>query len=262
MTTIESTTARKGAAQIERPPSMVQLAAQSLRRMIIGGDLLPGDRVVENQLTKELGISRPPLREALRVLEREGLIKQVSHKGAIVTPLTLHDVYEIVTLRRVLERMAIDLALPVTDGARLARCRSALEAMELAATDDDPAALPEAAFAFHLSVIGLSGHDRLEDTYRSLYLQMLLCMVLNRRARAQRAETPAQDVQRHRRLLELIEAGDPAPVLAELERHGDRTFIADVADSLEDGSPQARAWLDRLRAEGTDEGTDERAERE
>jgi DNA-binding GntR family transcriptional regulator len=45
--------------------------------MIIGGQLLPGDRVVENQLTQQLGMSRPPLREAMRVLEREGLIRSL-----------------------------------------------------------------------------------------------------------------------------------------------------------------------------------------
>ncbi|MFC7331037.1 GntR family transcriptional regulator [Marinactinospora rubrisoli] len=249
MAIVESAAGRRGPAPIERPPSMVQLAAQALRRSIIGGELLPGDRVVENRLTKELGISRPPLREALRLLEREGLIRQVAHKGAIVTPLTLHDVYEIVTLRRVLERMAIEIALPVQDEARLARCRAALARMETAARDDDPAALTEAAFEFHLSVIGLSGHQRLEDSYRSLYLQMLLCMALNRRARARRDETLAEDAQRHRRLLDLIEAGDPEPVLAELERHGDRTFIADIAGTLEDGSAQARAWLATLTEE-------------
>ncbi|MGI8313231.1 GntR family transcriptional regulator [Saccharopolyspora hattusasensis] len=53
----------------------MELAAATPRRMIIGGDLLCGQRVVENRLTHELGISRPPLREALRVLEREGLVR-------------------------------------------------------------------------------------------------------------------------------------------------------------------------------------------
>lgn len=234
------------AERITRPPSMVELAARALRRMILAGDLLPGERVVENQLTQALGVSRPPLREALRVLEREGLVRQGAPRGTIVTPLTLHDVYEIVTMRRELERMAIRLALPVVVPERLERCEAALARMAEAAAAEDASRLSECAFDFHVSVIGLSGHGRLEETYRSLQLQVMLCMALNRRARAQREETMEQDVQRHRRLLTVIEQGDPGAVLQELERHGDRTFLSDLAETLDNGSDQARDWLERL----------------
>jgi DNA-binding GntR family transcriptional regulator len=236
--------------RIARPPSMVELAAVALRRMILSGDLLPGQRVVENRLTQQLGVSRPPLREAMRVLEREGLIRHEVPRGAIVTPLTMHDVYEIFTLRRNLERMAVDLGVPVREPARLRRCRTALAAMDDAAERGDRAAMSECAFEFHLSVIGLSGHQRLEETYRSLQLQMLLCMALNRQAREQQRETMHDDAARHRRLLERIEAGDPEAVHHELAHHGDATFLQRLDEVLEDGSEVARAWLDRIRAEG------------
>lgn len=243
------TAAREEAHRITRPPSMVELAAQALRRMILSGDLLPGDRVVENRLTQQLGVSRPPLREAMRMLEREGLIQQTVPRGSVVTPLTVHDVYEIFTLRRELERMAVDLGVPSRDPARLDRCRRALAAMEAAAEQGDRAAMSECAFEFHLSVIGLSGHRRLEETYRSLQLQMLLCMALNRRAREQQRETMLQDAARHRRLLELVEAGDRDAVHEELAHHGDRTFLRDLDKELPGGSDIARAWLDRVLAE-------------
>src|SRR5690606_33375747 len=60
--------ATRRAPAIENPPSLVDLAATTLRRMIISGELRCGQRIIENRLTRELGISRPPLREALRVL--------------------------------------------------------------------------------------------------------------------------------------------------------------------------------------------------
>lgn len=229
--------------RIVKPPSMVELAAASVRRMILGGTLLPGDRVVENRLTERLGISRPPLREALRMLEHEGLIRQSPHRGAVVTPLTLHDVYEIVTFRRQLERMAVSLGIPVVEGARLQRCWDAVRRMEAAADRRDEAELSEATFDFHLAVVGLAGHGRLETAYRSLQLQMQLCMAFNRNARAQRKESAGANVLRHRHLLRVIENGDPEAVLTELERHGDRTFLADLPDSLEQGSAEARRWL-------------------
>ena len=70
--------------RIEAPPSMSALAAEALRQMVLTGELRPGDRVIENRLTEELGVSRPPLREAMRVLEQEGLIVQTPRKGAVV----------------------------------------------------------------------------------------------------------------------------------------------------------------------------------
>ncbi|WP_067969404.1 GntR family transcriptional regulator [Nocardiopsis trehalosi] len=237
-----------GGHRIVKPPSMVELAAASVRRMILGGTLLPGDRVIENRLTEELGISRPPLREALRMLEHEGLIRQSPHRGAVVTPLTLHDVYEIVTFRRELERMAVTLGIPVVEESRLDRCWEAVRRMEQAADRRDEAALSETNFDFHLAVVGLAGHQRLETAYRSLQLQMQLCMAFNRNARAQRRESAGANVLRHRRLLRVIENGDPDEVLAELEQHGDRTFLDDLPDTLDPGSAQAQRWLEAERA--------------
>ncbi len=239
------------AQSIASLPSLVDLAAEALRRMIVGGVLLPGDRIIENRLTDELGISRPPLREALRILEREGLVRQLPRRGAIVTPLTLHDVYEIFTLRREYERLAVKLGVPVRDPERLVRCRSALARMEQAAAAGDEAGLSEHAFEFHLSVIGLSGHRRLEDGYRSLQLQMLLCMAMNRRARA--GEALVEDAARHRQLLERIESGDPAAVVHELLHHGDRTFLEDIETRLDGHTETALDWLRRVRSGADDQ---------
>jgi len=136
--------------RIEHPPSMVQLATEALRHMILGGELLPGDRIIENRLTVELGVSRPPLREALRLLEQQGLVEQVPRRGAFVRNLTLHDVYEIFTLRRELERLAVDLGMPVRDPLALRRCENALAAMQQAAEAGDQAVVTEHAFEFHV----------------------------------------------------------------------------------------------------------------
>lgn len=233
------------------PPSLVDVAATQLRRMIIGGQLRPGERVVENQLTQQLGISRPPLREALRVLEREGLVRGLPRKGAIVTPLTLHDVYEIFTLRHELELVAVRLGIPIRDPERLDRCRVRLEFMADAARSGDQATFTECSFEFHVAVIGLSGHQRLEAAYRTLQLQMLLCMTLNHQARADR-EDLVQNVERHRRLLQLIEGGDHDVILQELAHHGDRTFLDNIESTLDGHTDVALAWLERVRS-GTED---------
>jgi DNA-binding GntR family transcriptional regulator len=227
---------------------MSALAAEALREMVLAGDLRPGDRVIENRLTEELGVSRPPLREAMRVLEQEGLIVQVPRKGAVVAPVTPHDIYEIVSLREEIEQIAVRLGVPVRSEERLDRLRQAFAQLEAAAEEPGAPRVVETSFAFHLAIVGLAGHRRLEDVYRSLSLQMRMCMAMNRRARAE-IETAREDAARHRPLMELVETGDAAGTAHALAHHGQRTFLLSIADDTDGHSPESRAWFARIRQE-------------
>lgn len=206
------------------PPSLVQLAADELRALILSGELQPGARLVEERLTERLGISRPPLREAMRLLQTEGLIDVQPRRGATVTRLSDQDVHEILTLRSALERLAVELGVPVSDPELLERCRTALAGMQDCARRKDRAHLVEAGYQFHSAIVGLAGHRRLEQLYHSLHQQLLLCMAMNLYAREHHYEDLAKHVQRHRVLLDVIEAGDPKAVLDELAVHGERSF--------------------------------------
>jgi DNA-binding GntR family transcriptional regulator len=236
------------ARRISAPPSMSALAAQALREMVLSGDLRPGDRLIENRLTDELGVSRPPLREAMRVLEQEGLIVQTPRKGAVVAPVTPHDIYEIVSLREEIEQIAVRLGVPVRSQERLDRLRQAYADLEAAAEEPGAARVVETSFAFHLAIVGLAGHRRLEDVYRSLSLQMRMCMAMNRRARAG-IETAREDAARHRPLMDLVEAGDVEGMAHTLAHHGQRTFLLSIDDDAEGHSPESRAWFARIRRE-------------
>lgn len=219
-----SATSSPGSGRITAP-SLVQLAAESIRKMILSGHLAPGERLIEERLTEELGISRPPLREALRMLQQEGLIETRPRRGATVAMLTDEDEFEILTLRSALERLAIELGVPVRSPERLAACREALQRMEDCARREDRGALVENAYAFHASIVALAGHRRLNDSYASVQQQQLLCMARNLHAREREHEDLVTHVARHRKLLDLIEAGDPHAVLAELAVHGERSFL-------------------------------------
>jgi DNA-binding GntR family transcriptional regulator len=238
----------RSSRRITAPPSMAHLAAEALRSLVINGDLRPGDRLIENRLTEELGVSRPPLREAMRVLEQEGLIVQVPRKGAVVAPVTPHDIYEIVSLREEIEQIAVRLGIPVRSEERLDRLRQSFAQLEAAAEEPGAPRVVETSFAFHLAIVGLAGHRRLEDVYRSLSLQMRMCMAMNRRARAE-IETAREDAARHRPLMDVIEAGDAARTAHALAHHGQRTFLLSIADDAEGHSPESRAWFARIRQE-------------
>jgi DNA-binding GntR family transcriptional regulator len=86
-----------------------------LRKAILQGDFEPGERLIQEELASALGVSRMPVREALRKLETEGLIELVPHRGAIVKPLHVEDVEEIYTLRAKLEKLAVSKSVGKTN---------------------------------------------------------------------------------------------------------------------------------------------------
>src|SRR5699024_2433231 len=104
-------------AQLNQP-SLVTLARDAIRAEILSGRLEPGARLVEERLKERFGVSRPPLREALRMLENDGLITIRPRRGAVVATMDEQDVYEVMTLRSGLERMAIEQGVPVCDASR------------------------------------------------------------------------------------------------------------------------------------------------
>lgn len=84
---------------------------QALREAILKGKFEPGERIVQEEIANSLGVSRMPVREALRKLEAEGLIQIEPNRGAVVKSLSLEDIEEIYLLRSVLEKMAVEESL-------------------------------------------------------------------------------------------------------------------------------------------------------
>lgn len=229
-----------------KSPSLAELAAEALTDAVLSGEFRPGERLVEERLCERFDISRPPLREALKMLEHLGLVVQVPRRGAMVAPLTHHDVYEIMTLRDDLEQMAMRLALPRLDSDRLAHCREALDTMASTAELGDDAGMVRAGYEFHIAVVSLAGHHRLEKAYRSMAMQLELCMAMNNKAR-RGMEDLQGNVERHRRLLRIIEGGDLDLVLQELRAHGHHSFLIEAAGNLDGASAESSAWFASLR---------------
>jgi DNA-binding GntR family transcriptional regulator len=209
--------------------SLTGHAVSQIRAMILSGQLAEGERLIEQQLTDMLGISRPPLREALRILESEGFITTEARRGSRVVSLSEQDVFEVLTLRAAYERLAVELGVPVRDPARLARVRAALASIEACADVGDRPGIIEAGYAFHSSIVALAGHSRLEEAYEAVHLHVVLCMARNLVAHERQNEDMHQNAARHRILLEAIESGDHEVVLTALANHGQRAFLQHVS---------------------------------
>ncbi|MFN2535886.1 MAG: GntR family transcriptional regulator [Pseudonocardiaceae bacterium] len=115
------------------PSSLVELAVQRLCNEILSGALVPGERLIEEQLTRRFGTSRAPLREALRLLGQQGLVEHLPRRGVRVAELSPQDVDELFGLREVLERFSVQIAPPVPEPLALAELADRLEAMRRAA---------------------------------------------------------------------------------------------------------------------------------
>lgn len=211
-------------------PSLVELALDRIRRDILRGVFAPGERLVEEQLTRRFGISRAPVREALRQLGEQGLVEHLPRRGVRVCELSARDMTELFGLRDALERFAVDEMFAGSgrrDPARLARLQRATERIERAAADDGEGAAVDRAEAhreFHLALVELAGHRHLVRVFEPVILQLQLYMATNMRREAEQ-RSPAEGARRHRRLYEAVVAGDRAAVLDALAHHGGRAYL-------------------------------------
>jgi DNA-binding GntR family transcriptional regulator len=201
--------------------SLVELAVERLSREILSGRTDPGERLVEEQLTRQLGISRAPLREALRLLAQQGLVEHIPRRGVRVATLSDVDVRELYEVRDVLERHAVGT---FPRDADLTGLRAALEVMRKATESGDRLAVADAHRRFHVELVALAGNRQLSAVYESVLVRLQLYMAVNLRREAEVAR-PADGVQRHERLMAAVEGGDTEAIVAELNAHGARTYL-------------------------------------
>jgi DNA-binding GntR family transcriptional regulator len=143
-------------------------ATDRLRDMIVQGELAPGAKLNERVLCERLGVSRTPLREALKTLASEGLVALLPNRGAAVTPLTLETVREVFEVMGALEALAGDLACRHVTDAQLAEIRALHFQMLAAHARGDLAGYFRHNQAIHFAIVAASGNATLAGTYRHL----------------------------------------------------------------------------------------------
>ncbi|MCJ1909946.1 GntR family transcriptional regulator [Planococcus ruber] len=146
--------------------------AQIIRKMILNGELQAGERINQAHLAENLSISRGPIREALKLLQNEGLIKHETNKGTFVATLSKEDAFEIYTLRALLEGEAAQLALPNLTDQDFAKLENLLDEFYEAMVEKNLEKQAQCDILFHSTIVHASRHNRLINIHKHLDTQV------------------------------------------------------------------------------------------
>ncbi len=144
----------------------------TLRQAILKGELKPGERLMEIQLADLLGVSRTPIREAIRKLELEGLVLMIPRKGAEVAKISEKSLRDVLEVRRSLEELALELACQRITEDQMNALEEAQGKFEEAINNGDTMAMAETDESYHDVIYQATGNDRLVQILNNLREQM------------------------------------------------------------------------------------------
>jgi phosphonate utilization transcriptional regulator len=187
-----------------RSASLSSAARQEIERMILSGELAAGAKLTEASLSERLGVSRGPIREAFRMLEQAGLVRQEKNRGVFVRQIPVEEAAEIFDLRAVMDELVgRRLAASIGD-AQIKALRAVVERMDQAARAEDADAYHLLNLQFHDMLVEFAGNRKMASVYRMLVKELAL---FRRRNLAEVAALP-QSVAEHRGILKAIASGD------------------------------------------------------
>lgn len=144
----------------------------TLRRAILKGELKPGERLMEIQLAQRLGVSRTPVREAIRKLELEGLVRMMPRRGAVVAEITIQDLEDVLEVRAALEELAVQKACEYITDDQLRDLKKAANDFRRSLEDDNLLACVETDVAFHEIIYSAANNRRLQQMLQNIREQM------------------------------------------------------------------------------------------
>jgi DNA-binding GntR family transcriptional regulator len=202
------------------PPSRIlsDHIADQLRGAIINDQLKPGQRIVEREIAEAMETSRGPVRDALLLLEKEGLVVRYPHRGTFVTELSLEDAEEIYTLRQAIESLAVEYVLQRATPEDLDGLDEQVQKMaaEVEAGYDLGKAT-ELDLEFHRTLCRISGHRRLLEAWEALSAQTRVLLLTHRRRNPR--DFTERAVDWHGSLVQAIRLGDLELARGELQKH-------------------------------------------
>ncbi|MCR4740247.1 MAG: GntR family transcriptional regulator [Lachnospiraceae bacterium] len=202
---------------------------KTLRQSILSGDLNPGERLMEIHLAKKLGVSRTPIREAIRMLELEGLVTMVPRKGAEVSRISADDMRDVLEVRRSLDSLAVSLACERMTAAEREKLKEAELEFEDAIKTKKASVIAGADVKFHDIILISSKNKRLLQLVNNLAER-----VYRYRLEYVKDERNHEKlISEHRQIMENIFSGNKAEAKKAIEIHIDnqeKNIIKQLSD--------------------------------
>ncbi|MBW2408965.1 MAG: GntR family transcriptional regulator [Deltaproteobacteria bacterium] len=199
----------------QKRPTLMNQALEEIREAIRKGKLKPGDRLIEMQLAEEMHISRFPIREALRYLEKEGLVETKPFKGTYVAQLTERDMEELYSLRSAIEEFAVRILIKNIDAEKIKKLEAIFHCMQQASRNEDLDKLISEDFRFHQTICELSDHRKLLDVWLTLENQLRVFLTIEK----QLFGDSVQFVKSHNPILKAIQARKIRPAQKAIREH-------------------------------------------
>ena len=210
----------------------------TLRKAILTGELKPGERLMEIHLANRLGVSRTPIREAIRKLELEGLVTMIPRRGAEVAQITEKSMKDVLEVRRALDALCAELACDRISEEEMGKLEEACAGFEKATRTGDTTAIAKAVVALHDIIVAATGNRRLVQLVNNLAEQMY-------RYRFEYIKDESQHerlVEEHRIIYESIRAKDREAAAAAAKMHIDnqeKSVMRQIRLDSGDGSANA-----------------------
>ena len=176
----------------------------TLRKAILRGELKPGERLMEIQLANKLGVSRTPIREAIRKLELEGLVLMIPRKGAEVAQITEKNMQDVLEVRKALEELSVQLACERITPEQVEEMKMAAEDFRKVLKSRDVTKIAEADVKFHDIIFAATNNQRLITLLNNLREQMYRFRV----EYLKQKECYPQLLEEHDKLIALISGGE------------------------------------------------------
>lgn len=184
--------------------SLVSVVQAEVERLILDGELAPGDKLTEMALAARLGVSRGPLREAFRMLEEAGLVRTEKNRGVFVRDIPIDEAIEIFDLRAAMDELVGRRLAETATTTQVKELRGLVEAMERLARAEDARGYHLLNLQFHDRLVELAGNRKLSAIYRKLIKELSLFRRLNL---AEGWPLP-ESVGEHRAIVKAIASGD------------------------------------------------------
>jgi DNA-binding GntR family transcriptional regulator len=196
-----------------------EIAYETLKHAIITGQIPAGARIVETEYADRLHISRTPLREALRKLERDGLVEYVLRRGVVVRAFTIADVEEIYTIRNALEMLTLPAIIENATPEDIRSMREKLHEMDVYIEKNDIEGVSPLARSFHDQLTSISGLNRILRVIQSQdeYIRRFSAMSIAKETRRKSAH------EEHYKLVEYVENKDLDNFAHLMQKHIERS---------------------------------------